>query len=103
MPSPSPQIVYMDNHATTRVDPRVVEAMLPYFDVLYGNPHSVHAAGHEDIGLSGDHPLGRHGDGLQSGGAETVDGDAGGGDRAAGHHGLQLQVFQVLCPAAAGR
>jgi cysteine desulfurase len=37
----------MDNHATTRVDPRVVEAMLPYFDVTYGNPHSVHAAGHE--------------------------------------------------------
>ncbi len=41
------QIVYMDNHATTRVDPRVVAAMLPYFDAKYGNPHSVHAAGHE--------------------------------------------------------
>ena len=41
------QIVYMDNHATTRVDPRVVEAMLPYFDTKFGNPHSVHAAGHE--------------------------------------------------------
>src|SRR3954470_14640661 len=39
--------VYMDNHATTRVDPRVVEAMLPYFDVNYGNPNSVHVAGHE--------------------------------------------------------
>jgi cysteine desulfurase len=37
----------MDNHATTRVDPRVAEAMLPYFDEKYGNPHSVHAAGHE--------------------------------------------------------
>src|SRR3954447_7108081 len=39
--------VYMDNHATTRVDPRVVEAMLPYFDTNYANPNSVHAAGHE--------------------------------------------------------
>lgn len=41
------QLVYMDNHATTRVDPRVVDAMLPFFTVTYGNPHSVHAAGHE--------------------------------------------------------
>jgi cysteine desulfurase len=39
--------VYMDNHATTRVDPRVVEAMLPYFDTKFGNPNSVHVAGHE--------------------------------------------------------
>lgn len=37
----------MDNHATTRVDPRVVTAMLPCFDSTYGNPHSVHAASHE--------------------------------------------------------
>jgi cysteine desulfurase len=37
----------MDNHATTRVDPRVVAAMMPYFDETYGNPHSVHVAGHE--------------------------------------------------------
>ncbi|MBI2827323.1 MAG: cysteine desulfurase [Planctomycetia bacterium] len=33
--------VYMDNHATTRVDPRVVEAMLPFFTDQYGNPGSV--------------------------------------------------------------
>lgn len=38
--------VYMDNHATTRVDPRVVQAMLPFFDSVYGNPGSTsHAFG----------------------------------------------------------
>jgi cysteine desulfurase len=37
--------VYFDYAATTPVDPRVLEAMLPYFSETFGNPSSVHRIG----------------------------------------------------------
>ena len=37
--------IYLDNAATTRTSKTAVEAMLPYFDVVYGNPSSLHSVG----------------------------------------------------------
>jgi len=37
--------IYLDNAATTPLDPRVLESMLPYYTENYGNPSSIHAYG----------------------------------------------------------
>ena len=37
--------VYVDNNATTKVAPEVLEEMIPYFSELYGNPSSMHFFG----------------------------------------------------------
>jgi cysteine desulfurase len=37
--------IYLDNNATTRIDPRVLDVMIPYLDEYYGNPSSIHRLG----------------------------------------------------------
>lgn len=37
--------IYVDNNATTKVAPEVLEEILPYFSDLYGNPSSMHTFG----------------------------------------------------------
>ena len=39
--------VYVDNAATTKLSEAAKQAMLPYFDIYYGNPSSLYSAGQE--------------------------------------------------------
>ena len=39
------QVIYMDNNATTRIAPEVLDAMMPYLRDYYGNPSSMHTFG----------------------------------------------------------
>ena len=39
--------VYADNAATTKMSKLAIEAMMPYFDTVYGNPSSLHTVGQE--------------------------------------------------------
>lgn len=43
--------VYLDNAATTQIDPEVVEAMIPVLQSNYGNPSSIHSFGRETKAL----------------------------------------------------
>ena len=45
LPGACPMVVYLDNNATTKIAPAVLEAMLPYLSELYGNPSSMHSFG----------------------------------------------------------
>ena len=42
-------MIYLDNHATTKVDIRVLKKMMPYFTERFNNPHSQNTVHNRDI------------------------------------------------------
>jgi cysteine desulfurase len=46
-----PEGIYLDNNATTMVDPQAVEVMLPFFSEQFGNPSSLHQFGNK-VGMA---------------------------------------------------
>ena len=42
-------MIYLDNAATTPIDPLVLKAMLPYFSKVFANPASVHSLGQTSL------------------------------------------------------
>ncbi len=46
-PQAPARTIYLDNNATTPLDPQVVKAMLPYLEERFGNPSSIHRTGAE--------------------------------------------------------
>jgi cysteine desulfurase len=40
-------MIYLDNNATTRIAPEVLDAMMPFLTASYGNPSSAHTFGRE--------------------------------------------------------
>ena len=45
MTASADNVIYMDNNATTRIAPEVLDAMMPYLTEFYGNPSSMHTFG----------------------------------------------------------
>jgi cysteine desulfurase len=55
----APRPIYLDYQATTPCDPRVIEAMLPFFGARFGNPHSVHHRPGQEAAAAVEHARGQ--------------------------------------------